>query len=159
MLPSIAKWETSPSSQLDQHTNSNASFCNTKVWILQLLCKNFCNKLNSLIFETDLTSIGMEFWTSGSNEGESCSAQNVYNWCSQTQLNDSFFAPEFLAKSGNKYFRNYPAQISENDRCVSFKLVNATNSTTEKSGFEHASCNKTLNYICEALFQINIYES
>jgi hypothetical protein len=88
----------------------------------------------------------MEFWTSGSNEGEYCNLQNVFNWCSQTEGNSTVFVPEFLAKVGNKYFRNMLANDSAIDRCLAFKL-NATKNET--SGFELEECNKTMKYICE----------
>jgi hypothetical protein len=96
----------------------------------------------------ELKEKGLEFWTSGSNEGESCNAQNVYSWCSATNV--STFEPEFLERVQNKFFRNLIAKDAANDRCVTFKL-NASN--TETSGFEHAACNKSLNYICEVFFK------
>jgi hypothetical protein len=74
----------------------------------------------------------------------------VYSWCSAAD--DSLFAPEFLERAQNKYFRNLIANDSANDRCITLKL-NAT--ANETSGFDHAACNKTLNYICEVYKEIS----
>jgi hypothetical protein len=89
--------------------------------------------------------MGFEFWTSGSNEGEHCSVQNIYTWCSSTS-NDSLFEPEFLATTEQKFFRDFDTRNIVNDRCIIMKF-NAT--VNASSGFEHAACNKTLKYICE----------
>jgi hypothetical protein len=93
---------------------------------------------------------GNEFWTSGSNEGVMCDKQNVYNWCSPSN-NDSVFLPEFLTQTENKFFLNIKAADPGKDRCVTLKM-NLTSS--DKIGFEHAPCNKTLRYICEVTLNI-----
>jgi hypothetical protein len=106
----------------------------------------------------ELKSIGYEFWTSGSNEGESCNVQNVFSWCSASN-NDSAFVPEFLAPVDNKYLKNFKLQDSARDRCVIFKIDGTVN---EKSMLEHSPCDKVMRYICEVSlkntpFRINLH--
>jgi len=86
---------------------------------------------------------GLNFWTSGSNEGENCHLQKVYSWCSL----DTLLLPELLTQSQEKfYWRNMTAQNPETDRCLGF---NFNGSSAEITGLEHQSCNSTGNYICE----------
>jgi hypothetical protein len=109
-----------------------------------------CSKLTKkgkkpFTFYKALKPLGNEFWTSGSNEGESCNKQNIYNWCS---LNDTFLQSELTVQTGNQYFRNVAAANSETDRCLLFKL---NGSTSDIVGLEHANCGNAKNYICEVI--------
>jgi len=95
----------------------------------------------------DIKSIGLTFWTSGSNEGEFCNTLNVYGWCSA--LNKSLLLPEFLAANKTKFWSNATAANPETDRCLAF---NFNKTKDDKVGFIHQQCNATNNYICEVCY-------
>jgi hypothetical protein len=94
----------------------------------------------------DLKKIGLEFWTSGSNEGEFCNAQNVYTWCSIE--NGTLFQQHQLP--GSDMWRNSKAKDFELDRCVVYKL---NESTADKPGLEHSACSAKKFYICEVFIR------
>jgi len=89
-----------------------------------------------------ISATGVDFWTSGSNEGDFCNTLNVYSWCSSNEI----LAPQLLTQP---YWRNLTAKDPELDRCLAFKF-NKTD--LEITGFEHEPCNSTNFYICEVLY-------
>jgi hypothetical protein len=98
-----------------------------------------------------LKSVGLEFWTSGSNEGDFCDTLNVNSWCS---LNETLLLPEFFEANGNmSLYRNVTSGNKTLERCLALNL-NGTNS--ERFVMEHSMCNKTNFYICEVFLNLTM---
>jgi hypothetical protein len=81
--------------------------------------------------------VGDIFWTSGSNEGESCNKLDVHTWCASENKSAITLA--------SNYWVNRTVSSDEN-RCHSFRY---NKTASEVAGLELTPCNQTHFYVCE----------
>jgi len=115
-----------------------------RIFLISILVKiNFIDKCSikqsANIKFLEIKATGLNFWTSGSNEGKECNLKNGYIWCSS----DTFMAPELLNQI---FWSNMIPKNPDVERCLGFSFNSSSN---DKSGFLHQLCNMTINYICE----------
>jgi hypothetical protein len=101
-----------------------------------LIYYNECLK----IFTDNITSLGLHFWTSGSNEGENCDTQNVFEWCSiATNI-------EAAQISNDSFWVSQNAPISPKERCL---LLQYSEKIGSSVGVKLTDCEKQYPALCE----------
>jgi len=122
-------------------------FGRSKLLIMQIKNMNiYYPCIEIYIFCIEIKTIGMTFWTSGSNEGDFCNTLNVYSWCS---LENTLLLPDYFTEAGSKVvWKNMTAKKPDVDRCL---VLGLNKTDKEITGLEHETCNATNFYICEVL--------
>jgi len=90
---------------------------------------------------SEALKIASDFWTSGTNAGESCDAQKVYTWCS-TQKN----LPTSLIDNNSVAFwaeKQWPPLLTSDARCLALTFL------PNSAEVRHKSCSLSLPCFCE----------